>query len=74
VLVTPMPGKKVPECCSSLYREKELLEWHCGAFCHKNPCVCVCLCIHMFVIINNQFYYSSTFHFKKIPGKERHFH
>jgi hypothetical protein len=32
-----MPGKKVPECCSSLRpSEKELPKWHSGMFHHKN--------------------------------------
>jgi hypothetical protein len=36
-LVIPMPGKKVPECCSGLHRlEKELLERRSSAFHHKN--------------------------------------
>jgi hypothetical protein len=37
VLIIPMPGKKVPECRSSLRTSgKELLEWCSCTFSHKN--------------------------------------
>jgi hypothetical protein len=40
VLVTAMPGRKVPEHCSGLHSsEKELLEWNSSAFCQKKNLV-----------------------------------